>query len=97
MPRVWNKRDPKVPSAAVYVGRPTKWGNPWSHLPSAHARMCESREKAVELFREHLARNPGLRTAARRELRGMDLVCWCAPAACHADELLKIANAEDDE
>lgn len=27
MPRVWNKRDPNVPPDAVYVGRPSKWGN----------------------------------------------------------------------
>jgi hypothetical protein len=26
------------------------------------------------------------------ELRGLDLVCWCAPKACHGDVLLKLAN-----
>lgn len=30
---------------------------------------------------------------AKRELRGKDLACWCAPQACHADVLLEIANA----
>ena len=29
-------------------------------------------------------------------LRGKDLVCWCAPEACHADVLLKLANAEPE-
>lgn len=29
----------------------------------------------------------------KRELRGKDLACWCAPdQACHADVLLEIAN-----
>ena len=27
MSRVYNKRDKNVPSDAVYVGRPSKWGN----------------------------------------------------------------------
>jgi hypothetical protein len=32
--------------------------------------------------------------AAKTELRGKDLVCWCAPKLCHADVLLEIANAD---
>ena len=27
------------------------------------------------------------------ELRGNDLLCFCAPAACHGDLLLRLANA----
>ena len=30
--------------------------------------------------------------AALPELRGKDLLCWCAPEACHGDLLLKQAN-----
>jgi hypothetical protein len=26
------------------------------------------------------------------ELRGRDLVCWCAPCACHGDVLIELAN-----
>ena len=26
------------------------------------------------------------------ELRGLDLVCWCAPLPCHGDVLLRLAN-----
>jgi hypothetical protein len=32
--------------------------------------------------------------AVKKELRGKDLVCWCAPLECHADILLKIANED---
>jgi Domain of unknown function (DUF4326) len=28
------------------------------------------------------------------ELRGKDLVCWCAPLACHSDVLLRLARPE---
>ena len=36
--------------------------------------------------------NPPTRDDIIQDLKGKDLVCWCAPAACHADILLKIAN-----
>lgn len=91
MPRVWNKRDPNVPSDAVYVGRPTKWGNPYSHLTGTRAtHRVATRNEAVDAYEDNLSEV--LKAAARRELRGRDLVCWCYPARCHADVLLKIAN-----
>ena len=31
------------------------------------------------------------------ELRGKDLLCFCAPAACHGDLLLRLANATREE
>jgi hypothetical protein len=30
--------------------------------------------------------------AALPELRGKDLVCWCAPLACHGDLILRLAG-----
>jgi hypothetical protein len=91
--KVWNKRDPNCPADAVYVGRPTKWGNPFSHLSSSAARYrVASRQEAVDAYRTMLLAAPHL-LKDLHELRGKDLVCWCAPAACHADVLLEIANA----
>lgn len=84
MPKVWNRRDPNVPADAVYVGRPTKWGNRYN----IHKRC--PRALAVEMFRVYQL--PALALDARRELRGKDLVCHCAPLSCHADLLLEIAN-----
>ena len=76
-----------MPEGAVYVGRPTKWGNPW---PITAQR---SSEDAVTLYRQHLCDHPDLVDAAGRELAGRDLVCWCRPdQACHADVLLDVAN-----
>ncbi len=94
MPKVWNKRDPNTPKDAVYVGRPTKWGNPFSHLPSSLARWTTpTRDDAVEAFRNQIASIPAIIEMARNELKGKDLVCWCAPKSCHADILLEIANS----
>ncbi len=30
----------------------------------------------------------------KAELKGKDLVCWCAPKACHAETIMEIANAD---
>lgn len=98
MPRVWNKRDPGVPANAIYVGRPTKWGNPYSHQErSAASILVRTRAEAVERYRAWLLSCPELLAEARRVLRGHDLVCWCAPKACHADVLLELVNAETPE
>jgi hypothetical protein len=51
-----------------------------------------TREEAILKYREWLDNHPDIKDAARIELRGLDLVCWCAPEACHGDVLLEIAN-----
>ncbi|TAL65724.1 MAG: DUF4326 domain-containing protein [Burkholderiaceae bacterium] len=84
-PRVFNKRGP-VPVGAVYVGRPTKFGNPFV------IGRDGNRDEVVRRFEEWIDTQPNLIDAARSELRGKNLVCWCAPLACHADVLLMIAN-----
>ena len=70
-------------------------GNPFSHLPkqSLAVHKTSTREEAVERFEQYLLERPELLEAARKELKGKSLVCWCAPKACHADILLKHANA----
>jgi hypothetical protein len=74
----------------VYVGRPTKFGNPFLlHDPFD----MPERQLVLEKYREWLLSQPELVAAAKRELRGRNLGCWCAPLACHADVLLEVANA----
>ncbi|MFC8447631.1 DUF4326 domain-containing protein [Kitasatospora sp. NPDC057223] len=51
-----------------------------------------ARGAAVTMYRWHLEVHPDLAEAARRELAGRDLMCWCPlDAACHADVLLALA------
>ena len=51
------------------------------------------RERATALYRDYLAAHPELVAAARRELAGKPLGCWCRLGeACHADVLLEVAN-----
>ena len=88
MAKVWNKRHDPVPYDAVYVGRPSKWGNPFRLENEA------DRDEILEKYKNWLmadAQQP-FREKAKRELAGKDLCCWCAPAPCHADILLAVAN-----
>ncbi|GLY24833.1 DUF4326 domain-containing protein [Micromonospora sp. NBRC 101691] len=77
----------RMPTGAVYVGRPTRWGNPFrGDTPSSKAN-------AVRLFRLWVASHPDYTDAVRAELAGKTLACWCPlDQPCHADELLRIAN-----
>ena len=96
MPRILNKRTDDIPKGSVYVGRPSKWGNPYKVndplLPAGISKE-EKYRLVVDEYRTHLMNNPEL-LAALPELRGKDLVCWCSPLPCHADVLLELANAE---
>jgi hypothetical protein len=78
-----------MPEGAVYVGRPTRWGNRFGH-DNTHA----SRAGAVRLFRLWVAEHPEYADAVRAELAGKTLACWCPlDQACHAAVLLEIANS----
>jgi hypothetical protein len=83
--RAWRQ-----PATALYVGRLTKWGNPYKVGPGHYTT-----EEAVALYRRDLL-SGGLSITVddvRRELNGRDLIYWCkAGAPCHADVLLAIAN-----
>jgi len=84
----------RKPANAIYVGRPTKWGNPFRSDGSRDAASC------VACFRKWLAaakradiERPTIEEI-RSELRGKDLACWCKTEdPCHADVLLELANS----
>ena len=101
MPRVLNAHSrgwtaDTLPPNSVYVGRSTwpirissKWRNRFK-VPRGATR--EEVEEIVARYRAWLLQQPEL-IAALPELRGQDLICWCAPDPCHADVLLDLANA----
>ncbi len=69
----------------VYIGRPSKWGNPFIIGKDG------DRAEVVKKYREWILNQPEL-MASLPELTGMVLACWCAPLACHGDVLLELAN-----
>lgn len=84
--RVLNKYRDAVPSGTVYIGRPSKWGNPFVIGKDG------TRAEVIAKYRAWLAARPALVSAAKRELAGKDLLCYCAPAACHGDVLIEAVN-----
>ena len=86
IPRVVNRGARPHDCDPVYVGRPSPFGNPFK------IGRDGTREEAIDKYRCWLLSQPELVEDARRELRGRDLECWCAPLPCHADVLLEIAN-----
>lgn len=91
-PKVLNARS-AVPAEEgepqrVYIGRPSKWGNPHHIGWCTQCERTHTREAAIAMFRLHF--HAGARDLS--ELKGKDLICWCAPAACHGDVLLELAN-----
>jgi hypothetical protein len=74
----------KMPPNTVYVGRPSKWGNPYTigqWFPKS----------AVTLFAAYA--ESMLDRAWLEPLRGKNLACWCKlDEPCHADVLLYLAN-----
>lgn len=90
-----------MPENAVYVGRPTKYGNPYrvgntstggtiSFIPIHQTTI----ERTLDAYRDYLTNKcTWIIEDAQRELRGKDLACWCKEGTpCHADILLELAN-----
>lgn len=76
----------------VYIGRPSIWGNPYSHLQGTLAEFrVESREEAVIMYEIWLKQQPELMSQLHT-LKGKILGCWCAPKLCHGDVLVKLAE-----
>ncbi len=74
-----------MPTNTVFVGRPSRHGNPFK------IGVHGTREECIEKYKIWAA----MRTEViKQELRGKDLACFCRlDQACHADELLLIANS----
>lgn len=87
--RVVNRR---VDSFDVYIGRPSKWGNPYSHKKDTLAEFkVKSRSAALAAYEEWIRSQPEL-LAALPELKDKVLGCWCKPKACHGDILARLAD-----
>lgn len=96
----------KMPENAVYVGRPTIWGNPFTANDKEWDGEVIDNKTLVLLYEIYLAETFGFKKNHRRTknerkllieflgpLRGKDLACWCKEGEpCHADVLLRLVN-----
>lgn len=90
-PRVLNRSYPDNGPAdreRIYIGRGSVYGNPF------RIGVDGTREQVIQKYEERLMNDPNLLNMVRENLRGRDLICFCAPLPCHGDILLRVANQE---
>ena len=75
----------KDESYDIYIGRPSKWGNPFK------IGRDGTREEVIEKYRQYILSNKSLMKDIH-ELKGKTLGCWCHPKLCHGDVLSELAN-----
>jgi len=81
----------KKESYDVYIGRGSKWGNPFvmrNNSQTERDRVCEEYEKyfwTTDLPNQ------------LSELRGKRLGCYCKPLRCHGDFLANLVNKKFGE
>ena len=84
--RIQRKRSAgwKMPPNAIYVGRPTIWGNPYK------VDVNGSLEEVIAKYRVWLEEKLKVNPHFFDPLKGKDLACWCPlDKPCHADVLLE--------
>jgi hypothetical protein len=74
---------------AIYIGRGSKWGNPF--------RIGVDGDRAAVIAKHARWLGTSYLLRAVDELRGKDLLCFCAPKPGHGDLLLRLANATCEE
>lgn len=78
----------------IYIGRPSKWGNPYSHKKDGKTLaefIVDTREEAIEAYREYITNGDGKHLLNDlSELKGKFLGCWCHPLPCHGDVLMEL-------
>lgn len=80
----------------IYIGRPSKWGNPYSHKIGTRAKfLVSSVDEAVEKYEEYARNNPEIMNSLD-ELENKIIGCWCAPNKCHGDVLIKLINEKNN-
>jgi hypothetical protein len=75
----------------VHIGRPSRWGNPFRI--GVHGNRAQVIQKYVRWMWQ--PKQAALRAAARAELRGKVLGCYCTPAMCHGHILACVAESEE--
>ena len=71
----------------VYIGRPSKWGNPFEVGRDGNKEECK------EKYREYIKNRKDLLDSLS-ELEGKALACWCKPKPCHGDILVELIEGD---
>ena|ERR1017187_9616706 len=80
----------------ILIGRPSKWGNPYTHIKDKNTLakfVVDTREEAIAKYREYILSKPELLDSLH-ELEGKTLGCFCKPDSCHGDILLELLSEQ---
>lgn len=69
----------------VFIGRSSKWGNPFK------IGRDGNRDEVIRKYRKYILNNKKLLNDIH-ELKGKTLGCYCKPKKCHGDFLAELAN-----
>src|SRR3954467_11752715 len=69
----------------VFIGRPSKWGNPYV------IGVDGTRDEVIAKYEAYVLGNPSL-IADLKWLVGKELGCFCYPLKCHGDVLVKLVK-----
>jgi len=95
--RIQRKRSKgwRLPPSTIYVGRPTRWGNPYKvgNPDLDNPGLFFTIYDVVNKYEQYINSDRNFQLTIIHFLRGKDLACWCKlDQPCHADILLRIAN-----
>ena len=82
----------------VYIGRGSKWGNPYSHRDGTLAKYkVSSREEAIKAYEQYITEGEGKFLLEHlHELREKRIACFCKRSGkgkkCHGDILKKLTE-----
>lgn len=79
----------KKDSYDIYIGRPSKWGNPFQ------IGRDGTREEVIDKYAQWILGQKNL-LLSLSELRGKVLGCWCYPQVCHGDVLVYLTKVMED-
>lgn len=74
----------------VYIGRPSKYGNPFTIGEDGDRDTC------IQKYEIWLNSQPDLIKDMQTNLKGKTLGCWCKPKRCHGDIIIEICDKEDN-
>ena len=93
MTKVIHIRNKTGSSDEVYIGRGSKWGNPYP------IDEHNNREDVIALYWElmdnRMKQDPIHWHEELKKLRGKTLVCYCKPKACHGDVLIELLGEDN--
>lgn len=103
--KVVNKRWDRGANS-VYIGRPSVFGNPFSHMDDTIAKYkVSNRQEAIDKYKiwfdDQMMNNQSFNNEFEKlyqqwKTNGvLYLACWCKPANCHGDYILEKLEAYD--